>query len=190
MKTRESGMPEESMWDGFFDPPDILAKLGFEAVAGDTVEFGCGYGTFTLPLARGTEGTVYAVDIDPDMIEATQAKAKAAGLTNIRVLRRDFIEDGTGLADASVHYAMLFNILHCEDPVSLLDAARRVLVPGGIVGIIHWNYDSSTPRGPSMDIRPMAGQCVAWATTAGFSLVESGVISLPPYHYGFRATKV
>ena len=39
---------------------------------------------------------------------------------------------GTGLADAAVGYAMLFNILHIEDPVGLLQEARRVLAPGGL----------------------------------------------------------
>jgi hypothetical protein len=28
MKVRDSGMPVEQMWQGFFDPPAILSKLG------------------------------------------------------------------------------------------------------------------------------------------------------------------
>lgn len=28
MKMRESGMPDEAMWEGFFDPPAGLGKLG------------------------------------------------------------------------------------------------------------------------------------------------------------------
>ena len=52
MKTRESGMPEESLWATFFTPEEVLHKLGLPT-AGDVVDFGCGYGTFTIPAAIG-----------------------------------------------------------------------------------------------------------------------------------------
>jgi hypothetical protein len=48
MKVRDSGMPVEQMWQGFFDPPAILSKLGFINIDGDVVDFGCGFGTFTV----------------------------------------------------------------------------------------------------------------------------------------------
>src|ERR1035437_556771 len=120
MKTRESGMPEESMWDQFFSPSAVLAKLGLTTECGDVVDFGCGYGTFTIPAARTVRGVVHALDVDPEMIAVTTGKAQAAGLTNVRTERRDFVADGTGLPRDSVGYVMLFNILHCEDPLVLL----------------------------------------------------------------------
>lgn len=184
MKTRESGMPDEEMWAGFFDPPAVLEVLGLAPGCRDVVEFGCGYGTFTIPAACIVRGSVFALDIEPEMIETTRIKAQAAGLSNIVVSQRDFINEGSGLPDASVGYAMLFNILHCEAPAVLLHEARRVLRPGGRLGIIHWNYDSTTPRGPSMSIRPRPEQCQDWAAQAGFSLRPPGIVDLPPYHYG------
>jgi hypothetical protein len=83
-----------------------------------------------------------------------------------------------------VDYAMLFNILHAERPDVLLREARRALKPGGLLAITHWNYDPSTPRGPSMDVRPRPEQCRDWAIQAGFRLLDPGIIDLPPYHYG------
>ncbi len=174
-------MPEEGVWGGFFTPHEVLHKLGLRAV-GDVVDFGCGYGTFTIPAAQITSGTVYALDIDPEMVAATEAKA--AGLPNVRCLCQDFVAEGTGLPDASVHYVMLFNILHAERPNALLREAYRILAPGGRLGIIHWNYDPSTPRGPSMDIRPRPERCRAWAEAAGFVLDGPAIVDLPPYHYG------
>jgi ubiquinone/menaquinone biosynthesis C-methylase UbiE len=185
MKTRESGMPDESMWSGFFSPEQTLAKLGLGGSCGDVVDFGCGYGTFSIPAARIVRGTVHALDIEGDMVETTRRKAEEAGLTNVRVDWRDFVADGTGLPDGSVDYAMLFNILHCQQPDVLLRETWRILSPGGLLGIMHWNYDPTTPRGPSMDIRPKPEQCRAWAEQTGFQLHFPDKINLPPYHYGW-----
>jgi SAM-dependent methyltransferase len=184
MKTRESGMPEEEMWREFFDPEAILRLLKLTASCRDIVEFGCGYGTFTIPAARIACGTVHAIDIEPDMVSITQAKARAEGLPNVQGYVRDFVTEGTGLPAASVDYAMLFNILHAQTPERLLRECYRVLAPGGLLGIIHWNYDPTTPRGPTMELRPRPEQCRDWAIKEGFRLSLLGIVSLPPYHYG------
>jgi ubiquinone/menaquinone biosynthesis C-methylase UbiE len=184
MKTRESGMPEEEMWREFFDPEAILRLLRLTSSCRDVVDFGCGYGTFAIPAARIVRGIVHALDVEPGMATATQAKADTEGLRNVRTYLRDFVAQGTGLPSASMDYAMLFNILHCESPDVLLGEAFRVLSPGGILGIIHWNYDPATPRGPAMEIRPRPEQCREWAVGQGFRLLEPGIIEFPPYHYG------
>ena len=184
MKTRDSGMPDETMWERFFDAPMILNRLGLVPEARGVVEFGCGYGTFTIAAARLVRGTVYGFDIEPAMVELVRAKARRAGLANVVCEVRDFVEQGTGLADAVADYAMLFNILHAEQPETLLREAWRVLRPGGRLGIIHWNYDPSTPRGPSLSVRPRPEQCRAWAEAVGFRLLAPGITNLPPYHYG------
>lgn len=189
MKTRESGMPDESMWQRFFDPRTTLRKLGLHADSGDVLDFGCGYGTFTIPAARITKGIVYAIDIEPAMVQATRAKAESEHLTNVRVICRDFVETGTALPSDTFGFVMLFNILHCGQPGVLLDEAWRVLACGGALAVMHWNHDASTPRGPSMDIRPRPEQCRAWAIQAGFEPGDPVLIDLPPYHYGLTFRK-
>lgn len=184
MKTRESEMPGERQWNTFFDPPVVLAKLDLTSRIRDVVEFGCGYGTFTIPAARIVRGVVYAFDIDVAMVRSVRMKAKAACLANLRPCVRDLVECGTGLDDGAVGYAMMFNILHAEEPLVLLREAFRVLHRSGRLAIMHWNYDPTTPRGPSMDIRPRPGQCRAWAQAVGFRLTGPRRIDLPPYHYG------
>jgi SAM-dependent methyltransferase len=181
MKTRESGMPEEGMWVTFFTPEQVLRKLGLPE-SGDVVDFGCGYGTFTIPAARITRGIVHALDIEPEMVASTRAKAETMALDNVRTELRDFVADGTGLWERSVAYAMLFNILHAESPALLLREAWRVLSPDGKLGMMHWNYDPATPRGPSMEIRPRPEECRKWAEQIGFHFVER--VDLPPYHWG------
>ncbi len=175
-------MPDEKRWASFFEPKVILDRLGLRALSGDVVEFGCGYGTFTIPVARRTTGTVHAFDIEPDMVALV--RAKAVDFPNIRAELRDVVAFGTGLADESAGYVMLFNILHAEEAPAMLAEARRVLRPGGRLGVIHWNYDENTPRGPTMEIRQRPEECRDLAMSAGFELLPPGIIALPPYHYG------
>lgn len=187
MKTRESGMPDEDRWATYFDVEAVLDRLELPAGTGSIAEFGSGYGTFTLPAARRCAGTVFAFDIEPDLIALVDRRSREANLSNIETRLRDFAADGTGLPDASISYVMLFNILHAEERAGLLDEAHRILEPGGTLGVIHWIYDASTPRGPSLDIRPRPADCRAWTIDAGFE--ASPIVDLPPYHYGFTATK-
>ena len=187
MKIRESGMPEREMWENFFDPTKTLVTFGISDQTGDVAEFGCGYGTFTIPTAKVIKGKVYALDIEPDMIRITNEEAKKHGLNNVQTVMRDFMTEGSGLPDGSMDYVMLFNILHLEKPIVLINEAKRILRGGGNLGIIHWNYDPKTPRGPSMDIRPKAEQCIKWAESAGFS--DAIQYDLKPYHYGIVFTK-
>jgi ubiquinone/menaquinone biosynthesis C-methylase UbiE len=188
MKARESGMPDEQMWQEFFDPDTILDNLGIQNIAGHIVDFGCGYGTFTIPAARRTQGIVYAIDIEAEMVHVTRENVKHHGLGNVVVLQRDFLAEGTGLTERSCEFVMVFNILHAENPLTILTEAKRILVVGGRVGVIHWNYDPATPRGPSMHIRPRPEQCQTWLAEAGFTLMGT-TIPLPPFHYSLVGIK-
>src|SRR3990167_9767474 len=109
MKVRESGMPGEEVWSEFFEPKRILKKLGIDKTIRDIADFGCGYGTFTIPVAQTVKGKVYAIDIEPDMVEETKRKAEKKKLGNVKVILRDFISNGSGLENESVDYVMLFN---------------------------------------------------------------------------------
>lgn len=187
MLIRESGMPAQAYWETLFDVPTILDAFGFAtATTGDIAELGCGYGTFTLPLAHRIRGTVHTFDIDPAMVATTTTRASAAGLTNLRASVRDVFTSGYGLPPASCSAALLFNILHAEDPVSLLCSARDLVRPGGVVAVIHWRSDIPTPRGPSLSIRPTSAQILDWANTAAGLTAPASPLDLPPWHFGLK----
>ncbi|RXK55127.1 class I SAM-dependent methyltransferase [Oleiharenicola lentus] len=185
MKVRDSGMPPQDYWETLFNVPGILDAFGFGPATGDVVELGCGYGTFTLPLARRIRGTVHTVDIESDMVTLTRQRAAQAQLTNLKADQRDVLTNGFGRPPGSCDAALLFNILHAEDPVAFLQAARDVVRPGGLVAVIHWRSDVTTPRGPALEIRPRPNQIVAWAGEAGLVL-DSGAFLLPPWHFGLK----
>ncbi|MCL5027394.1 MAG: class I SAM-dependent methyltransferase [Bacteroidetes bacterium] len=188
MKIRDSGMPEETYWETFFNPQYIFSQLQLDNKINDAAEFGSGYGTFTIPAAKIIKGNLHAFDIEPEMISILKEKLSKEKISNVKVHQADFVKEGTKLRDESVDYAILFNILHAENPVSLLKEAYRILKHNGKAGIIHWIYSDATPRGPSLDIRPKPEQCIEWLKQSGFKL-GSEVIQLPPYHYGIVGVK-
>ncbi len=191
MRGRESGMPEEADWASFFDAEATIETMfGADGVAGDLVEFGCGYGTFTVPAAVRTRGIVTALDIDPLMVSRVRQKVMDQALSNVRAAVRDFVAQGTGLADGSQAHAMIFNLLHLEQPVALLREAYRVLRNGGRLSVIHWRGDIPTPRGPSPAIRPTPDQCRSWMAESGLSDIESVDLKLCcPFHFGLIARR-
>ncbi len=184
MKGRESGMPDISQWEAFFNTSCILDRLDLLESPGDVVEFGCGYGIFTLPAAQRIRGTVFALEIETELVLETSRKVAESGLENVLVERRDFVASGCGRPDESIGYAMLFNILHIEDPVGLLREACRALKPGGKVGIIHWRNDIPTPRGPSFEIRPGPVDCRRWGEEAGLQFVRDEELCCCSWHWG------
>jgi SAM-dependent methyltransferase len=191
MKGRESGMPDEAYWASFFEPEGILDKLLVTPAGSyNLVEFGCGYGTFSLPAAKRTQGAVNALDIEPLMVELVAERAKAEGLLNVHAELRDFVEHGTGVPNGSQGHAMVFNLLHIEEPLALLREVFRTLQPGGIVSVIHWRSDIETPRGPPLAIRPRPKQCAAWLAEAGFdSVLQVDLGPSAPYHYALLAQR-
>ena len=191
MKIRESGMPDEAQWASFFDCDATVAKLlGTAGVRGDAIEFGCGYGSFTIPIARATTGSVSALDIDPSMVAVVRRKSGILGLQNVRAETRDFVADGAGVATASQTCALIFNLLHLAQPTNLLREAWRTLRDGGQLAVIHWRSDIPTPRGPPLEMRPTPAQCQRWMTDVGFRDVATvDVHDCCPFHFALVASK-
>ena len=179
-------MPEEAYWETLFDVPLILDRLGVDARLRNVLEFGCGYGTFTIPVARRISGTLTTFDIDEAMVERSRQRAAAAGAYNVLYFVRNVFADGFGGEAGSKDACLLFNILHCEEPQRLLEETARVVRPRGAVLVIHWRHDPATPRGPNLEIRPRPEQNAAWAKETGLLEAEGPVIDLPPWHYGLR----
>lgn len=89
-----------------------MRAVGVEA--GRTcLDFGCGHGNYTIPLAGivGPAGTVYALDKDEGELNRLVKRARDAGLGNIR--RMDSSGDlGIALDDGSVDVVLLYDVLH------------------------------------------------------------------------------
>lgn len=189
MKVIESGMPEEHVWESFFNVDKILNKLEISPEIKTLVEIGCGYGTFTVPAAKRVGERMYSFDIEKEMIDYTEKKSKQSHLNNLILENRDILKDTTGLAENSTDYLMLFNILHHHAPKAFYTEAYRILKPGGRIGIIHWRSDIETPRGPSLSIRPKPQEILDQINADQFE-IEKKPFNLEPFHYGLMVRKI
>jgi len=188
MKVIDSGMPEESYWNSLFDIPRIVDWLDLKNIVGPIVEIGCGYGTFTVPIAKKTNNQVLTFDIEPSMIEIARKNVQQSGITNVQFSLRDILETGTGLESNSVGMILLFNILHCDGRRVMLEEASRILKPSCVAAIIHWRKDIKTPRGPIVHMRP--DQETILGSINGLDLHFKGNSKiLEPYHWGIQLIK-
>ena len=189
MKVRDSGMPDENRWNDFFDIELILSELEINEQTYDLVEIGCGYGTFTIPSAKLIKGKLYSFDIEKEMLDCVKQKLINEQIDNVILEERDILTQTTGLADNSIDYVMLFNIMHHDSPEDFLIEAYRILKPKGKIGIMHWRSDILTPRGPDLSIRPTPDQLLQLIDKRKFNIDKKPFV-IKPYHYGLVISKL
>ena len=123
---------------------EMLQQIGIRS--GQTVlDFGCGLGMYTIPVARivGEQGRVYALDKDKEALDQLIQKAGSAGLKNIRRTETSG-KLGIDLADESVDVVLLFDVFHsfyfpqAEDRRRLLGEIYRIMKPAAFVSISVW----------------------------------------------------
>jgi ubiquinone/menaquinone biosynthesis C-methylase UbiE/DNA-binding transcriptional ArsR family regulator len=103
----------------------LIKVLNYRVVA----DLGAGEGTLAQMLAQRAE-KVIAIDLSPKMVEFGQQLATQNGLTNLEYRIGD-IEDPP-IEKQSLDLAILSQALHhAENPQRAVDAAFRILKPGG-----------------------------------------------------------
>jgi ubiquinone/menaquinone biosynthesis C-methylase UbiE len=98
------------------------------------VDYGCGPGRYTLPIARlvGPKGKVFAIDIQPLAISTVRKKAARESLTNIEAILID--SDNTGIQSSSIDLVLFVDTLHqIGDCDALFREIHRILKQDGIL---------------------------------------------------------
>jgi ubiquinone/menaquinone biosynthesis C-methylase UbiE len=183
-----TAMPDADWWQALWsDPVKILVEMGvkFGMVV---VDLCCGDGLFTAPLARIAD-CVYAIDIDPAMLDRAMAQVAAAGATNCHFVLADAM-NVDAVVPKPVDYVFLANTFHgVPDKLGLARAIAATLKPTGQLGIVNWHRRPreetvvlGQPRGPRTEMRIEAHDVAAIVKPACLSLNRT--IELRPYHYG------
>jgi len=173
-----------------WQPPDFIMDELNIAEGAIVAELGAGGGWFTIRLARrvGTNGLVYAEDVQPVMIEAIERRAQRENLDNIRTVL------GTAsnpMLPSGIDAVLIVGAYHemacgvgpsCQDPVALLTSVARSLKPQGRVGVVDFNPGQGGP-GPAADERPDPAAVIRTATAAGLRLIKQELV--PPYQFQF-----
>ena len=181
-------MPDADWWQALWpNPAKVLAKVSVEPgmVA---VDLCCGDGLFIVPLASIAK-RVYAIDIDPAMLDRARARVAAAGVANCQLVVADAMTVDAVVPEP-VDYVFLANTFHgVPDQLRLARAVTAILKPCGQFGIVNWHRRPREetvvlgwPRGPKTEMRMEARDVTAVVEPTG--LVLNRAVELPPYHYG------
>ena len=120
---------------------EIMRRIGIKN--GQTVlDFGCGSGTYTIPVAKivGKKGKVYALDKDKNALDDLMKKAELCRLKNIGRMATSG-ELRIELPDKSVDITLLFDVFHryyvpqMSDRKRLLDEIYRITKTEGFVSV-------------------------------------------------------
>jgi precorrin-6B methylase 2 len=160
-------------WSATFDDPErdkwqmpdrIIAALALRPT--DLVaDIGAGTGYLAVRLARHlTAGTVFAVDVEPTMVQHLAERAKANGVANLRPV---VATEASANLPEKVDVVILLNAYHhISGRPDYFKRLQSSLAPGGRVAIV--DYRPESPVGAPKHFRLPASQIEAEMTTAGF----------------------
>lgn len=109
---------------------------------------GSGYFTFRLSKQVGNTGKVYAVDIQPEMCEVLDKRAKQLKITNVETVLGT--EKDPKLPTAAIDLILMVDVYHeFNYPYEMIEAMVKALKPGGkIVFVEYRGEDDWVPIKP------------------------------------------
>ena len=123
---------------------EVIEKLQLKP--GDIVaDIGSGSGAFSIPMASAISptGTLYAVDIDQEMIDFVGDRAEKAGLKNVRKVLGEYDDPKLPVRDVDV--AFFHRVLHMiELRQAYVNAVSKYLKPDGRIVIIEKEPEDAT----------------------------------------------
>ena len=130
-------------------------------------DIGAGTGYFTIKLARSTDArVVYAVDVEPSMVEYLRERADGEGLQNVITVLAE--ADQTNLPQP-VDVVLIVNTYHhLPDRGAYFSALRSLMTPSARLAIIDYRKDA--PSGPPVEFRFTPEEIGHELAQAGFDL--------------------
>ena len=165
----DSLMSDERITD--LKPDRVVAALMLpeDAIVAD---LGSGPGVFTVPLAKALRsGIVYAVDVEPQQLDALRQRLIEEDLHNVVPVLASF--STPHLPPARLDLVLLVDTYHhIEDRIEYFRRLRAVLRPGGRIAIIEFKAGEPA-NGPPVEASLPEGLRQEELQAAGFSLLRA-----------------
>ena len=163
-------------------PDEIIRTMGLKD--GDVVaDLGCGPGYFARRRARAVapRGRVYAVDIQPEMLDLLRGRVEREGLANVVPVLGAV--DDPRLPEGALDWVLLVDVYHeLQQPRATLARVRAALAPRGKVAVIEYRLEGTTALHIREEHRMSPRQVLAEWEPAGFRLVARHEF-LPTQHF-------
>jgi len=162
-------------------PAEVLRFLALHA-GSRVADLGAGTGYFTIPLAHavGERGKVYAIDVEPGLVEHLRHRSEAEGVASVvePVLAAP---DDPGLTKGSVDLILVCDTWHHIDArLRYLDKLDASLAPEGRLAILDFR-EGELPVGPPAAHKLSRQQVIDELTQAGWRLKAE--FAELPYQY-------
>jgi arsenite methyltransferase len=174
------GSLEDPKRDAYQKPQEVLAALNLSP--GEVIaDIGAGSGYFTFSLARhvSERGTIYAVDVSPDMILHINRRIRDLKVSNVVSILAD--PDDPLLPAASVNrFFFCDSWHHIENQTKYLSLMKRLLKPKGEIVVIDF-HKKELPVGPPLQMRIAREDLITQMENNGFRLAKEHTFL--PYQY-------
>ena len=168
----------------YLDPDRVISVLPIRPYH-KVADIGCGPGFFTIPLAKYvSQGRLYALDVQEEMVEACLQKLASVHLTNVDVLLCQDTE--FPVENESLDGAFAAFVLHeAQDKEGFLKAVLALLQKGGWFTLIEW-YKREMEDGPPLEGRITEDEVKDLAVKAGLRFVSQRDLNGKHYMMQFR----
>jgi cyclopropane fatty-acyl-phospholipid synthase-like methyltransferase len=171
--------PERDAWQ---KPHAVIEALALkpDAVLAD---LGAGTGYFAARLANMLpKATVYAVDVEPEMVKYLNERAKREGLANLKPVAA---RPDDARLPAKVDLIVLVDVYHhIDNRERYFRKLAASLKPGGRLAVIDFRLDS--PEGPPKEARIPPEKVKAELSAAGYAPVAEHGFLPRQYFLVFR----
>ena len=153
-------------------PDRVVDAMGLEP--GDVVaDIGAGSGYFTRRMAPlvSPGGMVYAVDVQPEMLDLLMESVEAEGLTGVEPVLGAAADPR--LPAGVVDWVLMVDVYHeLEDPATMLARLREALAPGGRVALLEYRAEDGSGEHIRAEHRMSVRQVLHEWDRSGFRLRE------------------